>query len=151
MLDPEQRQTFGILADTLIPASGEMPSATSAGVPGALLDQVLGYRPDLAESFVAAVAACAGKEPAAALDELAVGNADQFEALTVVTSGAYFVSPAVKAAMPYDAAPRPAREDMDGYIDMLANVVERGFTIRGLDTPSADTNHSTPSASNEKE
>lgn len=32
--------------------------------------------------------------------------------------------------MPYDAAPRPARDDMDTYVDMLENVVDRGFTIR---------------------
>ena len=51
----------------------------------------------------------------------------QFEALTVLAAGAYFLSPAVKAAMPYDAAPRPARDDMDDYIDMLEHVVDRGF------------------------
>ena len=34
------------------------------------------------------------------------------------------------AAMPYDAAPRPARDDMDSYVDMLEHVVDRGFVIR---------------------
>jgi hypothetical protein len=130
MLDFEQRRTFTALADVLIPASETMPSAVSAGVADGLLDRVLGYRPDLAEAFAAAVAACAGKDPATALDELAAHCPDEFEALTVLTAGAYFQSPAVKAAMPYDAAPRPARDDMESYIDMLANVVERGFDIR---------------------
>jgi hypothetical protein len=130
MLDFEQRRTFTALADVLIPASETMPSAVSAGVADGLLDRVLGYRPDLAEAFAAAVAACAGKDPATALDELAAHRPDEFEALTVLTAGAYFQSPAVKAAMPYDAAPRPARDDMESYIDMLANVVERGFDIR---------------------
>jgi hypothetical protein len=130
MLDTEQRRTFTALADVLIPASDTMPSAGSAALADGLLDRVLGYRPDLAEPFAAAVTACAGKDPAAALDELAARSPDQFEALTVLTAGAYFQSPAVKAAMPYDAAPRPARDDMDAYIDMLANVVERGFVIR---------------------
>ncbi|MEV0510394.1 hypothetical protein AB0I30_23120 [Nocardia tengchongensis] len=130
MFDSDQRRTFALLADTLIPASGPMPSASAAGVPGALLDQVLGYRPDIAEAFAAAVASGTGKDPEAALDELAVHRPDQFEALTVLTAGAYFLSPAVKAAMPYAAAPRPARDDMDSYADLLADVVERGFVIR---------------------
>ena len=103
MLDPDQRRIFAALADVLIPASDTMPSAVSAGVADALIDQVLGYRPDLAEPLAAAVAACAGKDPVAALDELAAQSPEQFEALTVLTAGAYFQSPAVKAAMPYDA------------------------------------------------
>jgi len=130
MINPDQRATFAALADVLIPASDTMPSATAAGVADALLDQALGYRPDLVGPFTAALAACAGKDAENALDDLSKEDPGQFEALTVVASGAYFLSPTVKAAMPYDAAPRPAREDMDSYIDLLANVVERGFDIR---------------------
>ncbi|MUL82024.1 MULTISPECIES: hypothetical protein [unclassified Mycolicibacterium] len=130
MLNSEQRQVFAILAETLIPAGDNMPSATTAEVSGALLDQVLGYRPDLVDPLTAALDSSAGKDPESALDSLAAEQPDQFEALTVLTAGAYFLSPAVKAAMPYDAAPRPARDDMDSYVDMLENVVDRGFVIR---------------------
>ncbi|OBC13090.1 hypothetical protein A5784_32630 [Mycobacterium sp. 852013-50091_SCH5140682] len=130
MLTPEQRQVFAILAETLIPASDTMPSATTAEVPGDLLDQALGYRPDLVEALTAALDSSAGKDPEAALDSLATEQPEQFEALTVLVAGAYFLSPAVKAAMPYDAAPRPARDDMDSYVDMLEHVVDRGFVIR---------------------
>lgn len=130
MLNSAQRQVFATLAETLIPASDTMPSATTADVSGALLDQVLGYRPDLVDVLTAALDSSAGKDPEAALDSLSVEQPDQFEALTVLTAGAYFLSPAVKAAMPYDAAPRPARDDMDSYVDMLESVVDRGFTIR---------------------
>ena len=130
MLTTDQRQVFAVLAETLIPATETMPSATTAGVSDALLDQVLGYRPDLVDDFVAALASCDGQDPESALDGLVAEHPDQFEALTVLAAGAYFLSPAVKAAMPYDAAPRPARDDMDDYIDMLEHVVDRGFTIR---------------------
>jgi hypothetical protein len=130
MLNTDQRRVFAVLAETLIPATETMPSATTAGVADTLLDQVLGYRPDLVDDFVAALASCDGKEPESALDGLVAEHPRQFEALTVLTAGAYFLSPAVKAAMPYDAAPRPARDDMDDYIDMLEHVVDRGFTIR---------------------
>jgi hypothetical protein len=130
MLTTDQRQVFAVLAETLIPATETMPSATTAGVADTLLDQVLGYRPDLVDDFVAALASCDGQDPESALDRLVAEHPDQFEALTVLAAGAYFLSPAVKAAMPYDAAPRPARDDMDDYIDMLEHVVDRGFTIR---------------------
>lgn len=130
MLTPEQRQVFAALAETLIPASDTMPSATTAEVSGALLDQALGYRPDLVAGLTAALDSSAGKDPEAVLDRLATEHPERFEALTVLAAGAYFLSPAVKAAMPYDAAPRPARDDMDSYVDMLEHVVDRGFVIR---------------------
>ncbi|WP_223281014.1 gluconate 2-dehydrogenase subunit 3 family protein [Streptomyces antnestii] len=130
MLDADQRRTFAALADVLIPASGPMPSATAAGVPDALLDQALGYRPDLAELFAEAVARCTGKDPEAALDTLAAQQPEQFQALTLLTAGAYFLSPRTKAALAYDPPPRSALDDVDSYIDMLSTVVDRGFAIR---------------------
>ena len=137
MLNSEQRQVFATLAETLIPASDTMPSATTAEVSGILLDQVVGYRPDLVDALTAAMDSSVGKDPEAALDSLSAEQPEQFEALTVLAAGAYFLSPAVKAAMPYDAAPRPARDDMDSYVDMLEHVVDRGFVIRS----SAPTSH----------
>jgi hypothetical protein len=134
MLNSEQRQVFATLAETLIPASDTMPSATTAEVSGALLDQVLGYRPDLVNALTAALDSSVGKDPEAALDRLSAEQPEQFEALTVLAAGSYFLSPAVKAAMPYDAAPRPARDDMDSYVDMLEHVVDRGFVIRSSAT-----------------
>ena len=68
MLTTDQRQVFAVLAETLIPATDTMPSATSAGVADTLLDQVLGYRPDLVDDFVAALASCDGQDPESALD-----------------------------------------------------------------------------------
>ncbi|MFE7213270.1 gluconate 2-dehydrogenase subunit 3 family protein [Streptomyces sp. NPDC057611] len=130
MLDPDQRRTFAALADVLIPASDPMPSATAAGVPDALLDQVLGYRPDLAAPFAEAVAWCTGKDPETALDALSVQQPEQFQALTVLTAGAYFLSPRTKAALSYAPPPRTAVDDVDSYIDMLATVVDRGFAFR---------------------
>jgi len=130
MLDTAQRETLAALADVLIPASDPMPSATAAGVPGALIDLVLGFRPDLAEPFASARAQCAGQEPEAALDALATGSPAQFQALTLLTSGAYFQSSQVKQAMAYDGPPQVVRDDIDTYVDLLTTVAERGFTIR---------------------
>jgi hypothetical protein len=130
MLTEQHRKTFETLAETLIPASEDMPSAAAAGIAGSLLDQVLGYRSDLVDDFVAALSSCDADDPESALDGLAAQHPERFEALSVLAAGAYFLSPAVKAAMPYAAAPRAARDDMDTYIDILEHVVDRGFSIR---------------------
>lgn len=130
MLESDQRHTFGALADLLIPAADPMPSASSAGVPDALIDKVLAFRPDLVEPFTAALATAAGKDPAQALDELSERRPEQFEALTLLTAGAYFQSTKVKQALAYDPPPRAAHDDTDTYVDMLISVVERGFEIR---------------------
>jgi hypothetical protein len=68
MLTSARRQVFATLAETLIPAGDTMPSATTADVSGALLDQVLGYRPDLVDALTAALDSSVGKDPEAALD-----------------------------------------------------------------------------------
>jgi hypothetical protein len=135
MLDTDQRRTFAALADVLIPAYESMPSATSAGVPEGLLDQALRYRPDLVAPLTDAIASCTGKDPVAALDELAAGSPDEFQALTLVTAGAYFQSAQVKAALAYQPPPRAVNDDTDTYVDMLVAVVDRGFarnTSEGL-------------------
>lgn len=129
-LDDKQRSALYIVADVLIPASNQMPSATDAGVTENLIDKVLGYRPDLIVDFVAALSACSDEDPHAALEDLANNSPEQFQALTLLIAAAYFQSAKVKSALNYNPAPRAAHDDVDTYIDMLADVVERGFTIR---------------------
>lgn len=130
LLDSNQRSVLSTVADLLIPATEEMPSATDAGVPENLIDIVLGYREDLVAAFLDALTTCSGKDPATALDELCGNSPEKFEALTLLISAAYFQSAKVKAALNYNPAPRAVNDDVDTYIDMLADVVDRGFTIR---------------------
>ncbi|GAA4400582.1 gluconate 2-dehydrogenase subunit 3 family protein [Tsukamurella soli] len=130
MLDSEQRRTFAVLADILIPGTDTMPSATAAGITAHLVDRALGYRPDLVAEFSQALADCSCGAPESALDVLSTEQPGRFAALTVIASGAYFLSPRVARAMPYAAAPRAVREDIDTYADILEHVVDRGFTIR---------------------
>ncbi|MEI6108776.1 MAG: hypothetical protein WCQ11_01770 [Actinomycetes bacterium] len=130
LLDNDQRCVLAAVADVLIPAHYEMPSATDAGVTENLIDMVLGYRADLVPAFLDALSDCSGKDPSTALDEMAKNSPEKFEALTLLTSAAYFQSAKVKAALNYNPAPRTVIDDVDTYIDMLADVVERGFTIR---------------------
>lgn len=130
MLSIEQRGVYGRLADVLIPATDTMPSATQAGVVDTLIDQVLRYRPDLVDDFAAAVELGTGREPEAALDDLAAWHHRAFAALILLTAGAYALSPAVRRALNYTPPPRSVVDDLDSYTDMLAAVVERGFRTR---------------------
>lgn len=129
-LTTEQRTAYAEVADVLIPSTDGMPSATEAGVVDVLIDQVLGYRPDLAEDFAAAVDACIGREPEAALDDLAARDSARFTALTLLTAGAYTLSSKVRTALNFKPPPRAVVDDVGMYVDMLADVVERGFHNR---------------------
>ncbi len=129
-LTDEQRGVFAAVADTLIPAGQGLPSASEAGVHTHLIDRVLGFRADLAGDFDAAVAACAGKTPESALDDLAQAHPGQFAALTLLTASAYILSDDVLTGLQYVSPPLPVVDDLDSYVDMLADVVERGFHIR---------------------
>jgi len=130
MLSSAQRDVFAALADLLIPASEAMPSATEAGVAEALIDEVLGYRPDLADEFLNALSASGNLEPEAALDHLAESHPESFKALTVLAASAYLLGSQVRSALDFSAAPQQVTDDTDTYIDLLAAVVERGFYIR---------------------
>lgn len=133
MLDQTSRERLVGLADTLIPGSGDFPSASGAGVVSDLIDRALGFRPDLEGDFQSALNNSGDLEPAAAIDLLVSAHPEQFEALSTLVSGAYLQSTQVQSALNYRPAPRPAHDDVDSYVDMLEAVVERGFDIHGTE------------------
>ena len=133
MLDPTARTRLALLADALIPGSGEFPSASAAGVPTDLIDHALGFRPDLVPSLDRALEVADGLDAEAALDLLSTANSAEFEALSTLVSGAYLQSPQVQKALNHRPAPRRANDDVDSYVDLLEIVVERGFDIHGAD------------------
>ncbi len=90
MLNSQQRQVFATLAEALDTGRRHHAVGHHRGGVRALLDQVLGYRPDLVDVLTAALDSSAGKEPEAALDSLSAEQPEQFEALTVLAAGAYF-------------------------------------------------------------
>ena len=133
MLDPAARERLAVLADALIPGSGEFPSASVAGVPTDLIDRALEYRPDLVPAFGRALDVADGLDAEAALDLLCTAHGTDFEALSTLVSGAYLLSPHVQQALDYRPAPRQANDDVDSYVDLLEVVLERGFDIHGAD------------------
>lgn len=133
MLDPASRERLAVLADALVPGSGEFPSASGAGVPTDLIDRALGFRPDLVAALDRALDVTNGLGADAALDLLSAAHSADFAALTTLVSGAYLQSPQVQQALNYRPAPRQANDDVDSYVDLLEIVVERGFDIHGAD------------------
>jgi hypothetical protein len=131
MLNDQQRQVFSSLADVLIPSAEGMPSATEAEVPTRFIDEAIGFRPDLEAPFLRALEVAAELPATEAVQVLNVEHTAAFDALGVLTSGAYFLNPVVKNLIGYPGqVPTPAREDIDSYAEMLAAVVDRGPIFR---------------------
>ncbi|GAB6986557.1 hypothetical protein [Nocardioides pyridinolyticus] len=131
MLTASQRDRFSSIADVLIPSAEGMPSASEADVPTRWIDDALRFRPDLADRLVAALDAAGDLPATEAVELLNREHIPDFEALGTLTAGAYFLNPAVKQLIGYPGQlPTPARDDMDTYIDLLENVVERGQVYR---------------------
>jgi hypothetical protein len=130
MLTPDQRRVLAGLVDHLIPASGPMPSATAVGVHDGLIDRALGHRPDLVHPFTEALDAASGHDPQAELTALAEHRPELFQALTLLTAGAYFLSPIARDALGHTPPPRAVRDDVNDYVELLATVMDRGFDRR---------------------
>ncbi|MDQ1105456.1 hypothetical protein [Nocardioides zeae] len=133
-LSTYQRDTFARLADVLIPATGSLPTATGAGTQDGLIDDALSYRPDLAEAFTRALELTVDTEATVAVELLASSHPEEFFALTLLTTGAYYLSPTVRETLKYhQGTPRPVHDDVETYVDMLESVVERGPLYRATD------------------
>jgi hypothetical protein len=136
-ISDERRVQLGAIADQLIPAGSGMPSASEAGVSGQFLDEVLAARPDLAAPLDAALESVSGLDAAAALAALR-DNADGWGVLTAVVSGAYFLNPAIRAAIGYpglEARPIDPDAAPDYLVDgLLDSVIARGPVYRPTPT-----------------
>jgi hypothetical protein len=130
----ENRETFAALADFLIPAFENKPSASSVGVHLEMLDTVLRIRPDLADGFARAIDFCTGNDVSDALNALSREDGTAFDALTLVTTGGYMMTDEARDAIGYpgqDAAPFDAYETPEYVTNgMLDRVIERGPIYR---------------------
>jgi hypothetical protein len=123
------RETLAGLADALIPEADGMPSATQAGVAGALLDEVLAVRGDLEEPLAELTAAARGTDPAAEVERLKNDDPPLFEALTTAVAGGYFLSPDVRERLGYPGQQAKKLED-DFDQELLQPVIDRGTIFR---------------------
>lgn len=89
-LSAVQRLRLRALADQWIPGNDEMPAASLAGAADAQLDRVLRVRPDLASPLCEALARDGGPPD------------DALPLLRYAVTAAYYLAPAVRAALRYD-------------------------------------------------
>lgn len=132
--DEEDRRIYASLADVLILAKDQYPSASQAGVAGVLLDVVLRSRPDLSDGLREILENARGQEPSEFVCGLEKEDPEAFGVLTILVRGAYFMNPTVRRlfnyhgqlAEPIDYEARPEYlED-----DILQPVVQRGSIYR---------------------
>ena len=119
------------LADVMLPAAHGMPSASEVGAVASYLDQVLGWRNDLRQPLVQALAAL---DPASfSMERLSAflrEDEDAYAALTTVVAACYYLSPVVRDRIGY---PGQVAKTFDPYAytewvaeGLLDPVVERG-------------------------
>jgi len=133
-LTPELRATFGAVADLLIPAYKKYPSASAVGVHEKMLDDVLGFRPDVVDAFLRGVAAVDPANLSGSLNLLFRADPDAFAAIGLVASGGYYMTPEVRAVLGYpgqEAVPYDAHAVPDYLLDQrLETVARRGPIYR---------------------
>ncbi len=128
-LDTSARATFGALADLMLPAVDDLPAPTSIDVQGRWLDRALEARPDLAEPLQAMLAAAAG-DPAAEARRLHADDPEAFAVLSLLVTGAYYLSPTVRRRIGYPGQkPDPAADDEADY--WLRDGILEPVAVRG--------------------
>jgi hypothetical protein len=129
-----QRQAFAAFADVLIPAYGRMPAASTVGVAGDMLDEVLRLRPDIHAAFGRGLDSLGGADPSSAANELMAGDPEAFNALSLAASAGYYMTEAVRECLGY-----PGQESLvyDAHATpdymtngLLERVVRRGPVYR---------------------
>ena len=130
--ESKDREILAALADVLIPANDDFPSASQADVANELLDTVLESRPDLVEGLQKIFKAAAGINPEEFMNELRAQDEASYGILTELVAGAYFLNEQVRARLKYDGqSPRPIDPRAD-YLDddLLQSVINRGPVFR---------------------
>lgn len=100
-LNDDERETIFELAETLIPPGHSGPSADEAGVSAQFLDEVLALRKDLFGKFQAIVEEARGRDPRKFCESLQRDRPADFNTLTFIIAGAYFLSPKVRDWLEY--------------------------------------------------
>ena len=130
--DSNERALLAALADILIPAGKDFPSASKAGVAGEGLDQVLSARIELAAGLKKLLALANGRAAAEYVAELQNSDPASFSILAEIVPGAYFLNPEVRAKLGYHGqGPQPIDPHPD-YLDdgLLQSVIDRGPVYR---------------------
>lgn len=115
-ISDNDRAVYREIADALLPAYGELPAASEAGVADEMLDKVLGWRSDLAPEILRGIATARELSPEEALKQLETDDPPAFDAIRLAALGAYYLNPAVMEALGYpgqENLPVPPEEKPD--------------------------------------
>ena len=120
----ENHANFLNLAGLLIPDGPESPSASTVLLEEGLVVRALAARPDLEPLVNAAVAKASEVRSLEELEEVLGFPSEEFNALTLIVAGAYYLSSPVLETLDYDP---PAERYVNGsleqdLIDMLPMV-----------------------------
>jgi hypothetical protein len=118
------------LADELIPAEGDMPSASEAGAVGEWLDAVLKARPDFEVPLTGVEASTAGMSAAEAIAALPERDPAGWSALTAAVVAAYYMNPDVCARIGYSGQ-QAIPLDPDARPDYLQDGLLHSVKSRG--------------------
>ena len=129
-LSAEERATFAGLADLLIPRHGRMPAAPEVGAHEALLDRVLGHRPDIVDDLLRGLAAAEGAEPGEAANRLSQSDAAAFNAVTLAASAAYYMCDEVRALIGYPGQEKAPYDPHETPVYLTNGMIER-IVLRG--------------------
>lgn len=133
-LTPELRAAFAAMADMLIPAYKKYPSASSVGVHEKMLDDVLGFRPDIAEAFFRGLASIDVAKLSDSVNTMYKVDPDAFNAISLAASGGYYMTPEVRVVLGYpgqESLTYDAHEVPDFLMNhLLENVTRRGQIYR---------------------
>jgi hypothetical protein len=128
----QERELLAALADVLIPAGNDMPSASQAGVADVWLDAVLAARPDLAGGLKNLLAKAHNRNAQDFVANLRAHDPGAFDMLAQTAAGAYFMNPQVQQSIGYAGqGPRPIDPRPDYQDDgLLESVIRRGLIYR---------------------
>lgn len=98
----ENYDAFLQVAGLLIPEGPETPPASEVLKDVKLVDRAIATRPDLEPLVAAAVAKADGTTTMAEVEDAVGFPSAEFNALTLIVAGAYYLSPAVLDTLDYD-------------------------------------------------
>lgn len=135
-----ENATLAVLADSLIPRSGEHPSASDVGVPGHLLDRAVRVVPGATERVQDVAVRFAGTTtPESDLESLRVEEPAAFDLFAELVAGAYFMSDDVRRIIGYPGQPQvAARTDLEDFVDLVMPVLEAGHAPRATEVSARD-------------